>query len=269
MPFLGRRIFGRAARKGFNRQATFRRARRGVYEIGLFAVFLTIATGLLDRSLFRQLSRQISSEGYVQGEGTVTQSRHERGTKQTLKIIVEVRYWVGTRMFVNSRWGYPLLSNRDFADVTVSKYPVDSVVAVFYDAGHPADVVLERGLRPIDLHVLFFAVPLNLVTVTAWLLLWGARIRASGHSTKRKQHRKDREHPWLMALSHSTGMAFTVLFFGSILSIFYTGWFTDLHGSLHATLVTWGVILGLCVLAFGITFVFFIRRNRGLIPRAS
>ena len=157
-----------------------------ILAIGWTAFFIPFQKPRLE-SLYRQLS----SVHYARTTGVVTQSEvvreKARETTPMDKIIYDVRfeyrYAVNGQTFTGSRYRFNNGPKRsgdiDWAQRTVSSYPVGTLVPVFYVQGNPGDSLLAPGLAGQDIALVLVLTPFNCVIVGLWLMVfqaWGWKL---------------------------------------------------------------------------------------------
>jgi hypothetical protein len=151
-----------------------------------FAVFWCGLTGVFDGFIAWTIYRQSRAESYPVTTGIVTgaeMSSHtstdsDGHTSTTYRADIRFRYEVDGRTYTSDTYRYGVMSTSDHshAGSVLERYPVDAEVLVHYNPRDPSDAVLEVGVSGMDMFLILFLTPFNLVGL--WLLaMVGGSIR--------------------------------------------------------------------------------------------
>ena len=148
-----------------------------IWLLGWSGITLTF-----DVIIARGITRQLLSLHYKRTVGTVEKSAVaiHHGEDVTLNVDIEYSYEVDGVGYENSlyRYGFQTSGDHDVRRV-VARHPVESLVDVYYNPQDPQDSLLAPGISWLDLFILLFMLPFNLVMVGVFCYTLGARIGRS------------------------------------------------------------------------------------------
>jgi hypothetical protein len=179
------------------------RAGSGFGILGL--LFWSAITLAFDGVWVWMIATQLLTWTYVPAEGTILESRIERGTDSDgdatydAKIVYE--YVAGGRPQRGEtvrNFSLRMNGGHQQAQQTVRQYPVRKLVTVYHHAGRPGQSVLERGLRGGDFFLPLFMTPFNIIMLGGWYAMvasWrkgarpaGVRVRDDGLKAVARLH---------------------------------------------------------------------------------
>ncbi|KFA92921.1 DUF3592 domain-containing protein [Archangium violaceum] len=231
---------------------------RFLYAVML--LFILAATALVlafDGKILHGIARQGLAAFHPSAPGTITRSRvveHRDSDGSTYGFEVRYAYEAGGRAYEGSQYRYGAWrsSNKRVAEDLARRFPVGAIVPVFHDPESPGDAVLVTGIQGVDLFLLLFMNPFNLVMLVGLrgvlgLLLGGDEERLGVFMRAGRVH---------VRLEGVSALAVGVMALGgsSFLSIFVVGFVTGFEPPLAVAVLTWGAVLT--------TGVVFARRQR-------
>ena len=208
---------------------------------------------VLDGWILHMLARQSLAAFHPSASGTITQSQVV-SSDDSYGFEARYAYAVGGRAYEGSRssHGEWSSSNRGRVEDLARRFPVGATASVFYDPESPEDAVLITGVQGMDLFLLMFMNPFNLVLLVGWR---GAlRVLRDKEEDQLGVFTRDgRVHVRLEGVS---ALAVGVMALGgaSFLSIFAVGFVTGFEPPLAVAVLTW-----VAVIATGVVFA---RRQR-------
>jgi hypothetical protein len=156
--------------------------RKGLFLSWVFVLFWVGLTGSFDVAILSDLIPQLLTHGYVATTGVITECRltsevGDEGTKHGLH--VRYKYTVNGREFVGRRYRHGSWKSNDGTWKAIrDSLPVGARVPVYHDPADPARSVLHRGLMGMDLFIVWFLTPFNLIGIglfiglSRWTLGW-------------------------------------------------------------------------------------------------
>ena len=157
--------------------------------LGIMLAFVTFWMGLVlvaDGALLVGALWQLSAYTLPSTWGTVVSSELEEVTDSdgdtTYKPAVKYAFNVGGKDYEGKRFRYFSMSTgKATAQARIQNFPVGKKVPVYYQAAHPDEAVLVRGLEPTDLLIAQFLIPFNLIGIgLGWMTLGESRRKKAG-----------------------------------------------------------------------------------------
>jgi hypothetical protein len=231
---------------------------RGKSALGFFIFFMVFwcgITGVFDGFIARNIYRQSQAESYPATTGVVTSadiSSHtstdsDGHTSTTYRAEISCRYEVEGRTFTSDTYRYGAMgtSDRSYAESVVQRYPVGAEVTVYYNPADQSDAVLEVGVSGMDMFLVLFLTPFNLVGL--WLLgMVGGSVRrritnppAGGVPLVQ---RGMITHVRLPRIAPLTAAGLTALLI-SFVSIFIVAFATRMNPPMWVIWTAWGCVL--------------------------
>lgn len=220
---------------------------------GVFILFWSGITLTADGMLLYSIGKQFWSYTYPTTEGTilkceVTSDSDGEGTTYDLEI--EYQYVVHGQVYHGDKYRHQSVKTQgDWCTPIAKQYPVDSRRPVFYDSGRPDQAVLLRGIEGVDLYILLFLTPFNLIMLAGWLVAYyslfprpalaetgGVRVRDDGVTVRA-----------FVPDQSAIFVAAAVLGAASFVMIFLVGCLTGMRPTMPVMFGAWGVILGLAI----------------------
>ena len=222
----------------------------GVGCLLFFVVFWSAITLTFDFLIAKASIHQIHALGYSTAIGTITSSEVEAnddGDGTTYRPVIKYFYVAGDQRYEGDRYRYGQMGTGDrSAHRIVESYPVGRQVEVHYAPHYPADAVLRVGLEGLDLFVMMFMLPFNLIMLGLWLaILGGVRYRLSRPVAGGAKVIDDGRHlrvrlspqkPFLIGVAASGGVAFIL--------VFVVGFAFGFNAPMVVMVAAWGLILG-------------------------
>ncbi len=222
----------------------------GIGFLLIFAAFWTTVVGGFDAFMGVNMYRQTRAEGFpvVQGNiltSEVEASRSDDGT--TYRAEISFQYVVDGISHTSDtyRFGAMGTSSDSLARSVVEQYPPGKVVDVHYNPKKPDKGVLQTGIGGMDLFVLLFLTPFNLLGVGLWTVIARNVIQ---HRTKPRAGgvpiiqrgmqtyvRLPRFTPLFAAGVTALGISF--------ISIFIVGFGFNMNPSVTVICFVWGMVL--------------------------
>jgi hypothetical protein len=149
-------------------------------EIVFAFVFVGVWTAVTigaDVMIFRGIARQGETAAWPTVQGTVAQSRvkRSRGSEGGSVYSAEItyRYTVGGREYESDRYRFGDISSssRGRAQRIVDRYPAGGPATVHYNPSDPSEAVLSADVDGMDMFLLLFLAPFNLVMIGGWIYL--------------------------------------------------------------------------------------------------
>jgi len=198
---------------------------------GLFWIALTLGGDVFAINAIRQ---QLRAEHFPTVTGVITHNEIEitpaskSGTNYTARL--RFAYTVDGRAYVGDRHRYGShTASAAHAEALASRYPVGAPVIVHYNPDDPADALLSPGVNGVDVFVLFFLLPFNLIA-------FGAVAAIAGN----KQPVDDPSAP-ISPLS----AGIIAFFFGWFVIVFAVALFSGFDPSLPLALGAWGALIAI------------------------
>ncbi|MDY7109627.1 MAG: DUF3592 domain-containing protein [Planctomycetota bacterium] len=220
-----------------------------------FALFWCGLTGVFDGFIAHTIYRQSRAESFPTTTGLVsgaeitseTSTDSDGHSSTTYRAEISFRYDVDGRTYASDTYRYGAMgsSDRSYAESVAQRYPVDSEVTVHYNPRDPSDAVLETGVGGMEMFLILFLTPFNLVGL--WLLaMVGGSIRrrmtrppAGGVPLVQRggitHARLPRFSPLTTAGATALGLSF--------ISIFIVGFGTGMDPPPWVIWTVWGVVL--------------------------
>lgn len=231
----------------------------------LIALFWSPLVGTVFVLVIIGAANQMATAFWPSTKGTVTVSERRAARKTSGVWRVEYTYRIAGQEYTSTTYAYDPMPIQGQEEVLrhIAKYPVGSVVDVYFDPENPSDAVLRPGLRGGTLWIALFITPFVLIGIAMWLEelvgFWSGRVfnvrdqvtlSAAGvimiHLERRRWLRT-----FLTYLCETTFLVSWALFmFGYGLGAAY--WIFDgsaLDPPLLAPLSVWAVILAGCAMA--------------------
>lgn len=137
----------------------------------LFLLLWGGMTGLVDVLHGADMVRQEQAARWPIVQGTVIRSEVEAVRSKGIKYVPKVvyTYSVDGQPYEGSRYRFSAFRSEKpgYAEEVVARYPVGARVPVYYRPGQPSETLLQPGVASVDLFLLMFLLPFNLVAV--WL----------------------------------------------------------------------------------------------------
>lgn len=217
----------------------------------IFGIFWTLFVGAIDSFIAFNVYRQLRARGFPTTPGTVTGSKitsRSDSDGTTYHARIEFAYQVDGTSYNGERYRYGATgtSSRSMQQKVVRRYPVRANVPVHYNPENAGDAVLETGVNEMDMFLVLFLTPFNLVMLWLCGLAGGMIIRrirrppAGGVPILRRWPNIVVRLPRFSPLS-AAGVTALVL---SFVSIFIVAFLMDMNASMNALGITWGIILG-------------------------
>jgi len=153
----------------------------------LFAALWSAATLAADAYIGEGIAGQLEARSFLTAPGVVTRSEIETSTDAdgtTYLPLIEFAFTVADSRIRGTRVRFTELgsTDADWARGIAAKYPVGTAVTVHYDPADPSRAILETGVSNLDLFMLLFLAPFNVIMAGAWVYLARAvrRPRAAG-----------------------------------------------------------------------------------------
>ncbi|MCY1083089.1 DUF3592 domain-containing protein [Archangium lansingense] len=222
----------------------------------LFLLAWSALTLVFDGVILYGITRQTLARSYPHVPGTITHSQVVKNSDSdgtTYRFEVRYSYEVNGQRYEGTRYRYSAWgsSSSSPSAEAARHFTVGATVPVFHHPEAPGDAVLLTGVQGMDLFLLLFMNPFNLVMLAGW---YGAV-----YSLRKKDEgvgafmRDGRVHVRLDGMS--AGAAGVLAFGGaSFLSIFVVAFATGANPSMVTAVLTW-----VAVIAAG---VYFARRQR-------
>ncbi|MCA9094226.1 MAG: DUF3592 domain-containing protein, partial [Planctomycetaceae bacterium] len=138
-----------------------------------FIIFWSAITLGFDYFLIKASVQQIQALGHPTVNGTITSSEVEfdnDGEGTTYRPLIKYSYEVDRKQYEGNRYRYGQVGTSDHsAHRIVASHPVGKQVEVHHSPDDPADAVLHVGLEGIDLFMMMFMLPFNLIMLGMWL----------------------------------------------------------------------------------------------------
>ena len=142
-------------------------------SVGLlvFLLLWSAITGAIDVLIGADMVRQQQATSWPVVQGTVTRSEveavHSKGIKYVPKLAYT--YFVDGRPYEGSKYRFSSFRSDKpgYAEEVVARYPVGAHVPVYSRPGQPSEAVLQPGVASVDLFLIMFLLPFNLVAF--WL----------------------------------------------------------------------------------------------------
>lgn len=236
----------------------------------IMALFMTIWSAFtigFDGFIGYTITKQIQSQSFPTVVGVITSSEvsshydSENGT--TYKANISFGYNFNGRDYHSNQWRYSAMGSSDqsYAREAVKEFPEGRDVKVYVNPDKPEDAVLRTGVEGMDMFMLLFLTPFNLIMLTGWFFGGRAILR------KRFGWFQENSEPGLppgvqliqdpqrtrlvLEKPSALGQAVGAMFISSFASIFIVGFGIGFNISMMHIAVIWGVILGLSLLAAG------------------
>ncbi len=219
-----------------------------------FVIFWSAITLGFDYFLIKASVQQIQALGHPTVIGTITSSEVESnddGGGTSYRPLIKYSYEVDRKQYEGNRYRYGQMGTSDnSAQRIVASHPVGKQVEVHHSPADPADAVLLAGLEGIDLFMMMFLLPFNLIMLTLWITglggvrnmihppeAGGAKIINEGQNIR---VRLSSESPVYMAAAAAGGLAFVLIFI-----VAFGFW---INAPIPVMIVAWGIILvGGCI----------------------
>lgn len=146
----------------------------GSYGVmGCFAFFWSAMTLTVDVVLLIGIQKQLVTLNYNSTPGTITKSAVKSGTGskggRNYSLDIGYTYQVNRQIFAGTKYRFNEMASSDsWAKNYSSAHPVGTGVSVYYDAANPGEAVLVQGIEGVDLFVIAFMTPFNLVMLAFW-----------------------------------------------------------------------------------------------------
>lgn len=139
----------------------------------VFGLFWTGITGAFDVFIGYNIWRQTQAKNWPTVAGEVTRSEVESSTDSdgtTYRAEVSFRYEVNGQEHESDTWRFGAWGSSDSSEArdVVKRFPVGRTVDVYYNPDDPASAVLEVGVQGMDLFLLLFMTPFNVVMLGFW-----------------------------------------------------------------------------------------------------
>lgn len=234
----------------------------------MFGLFWTGITGAFDVFIGYNIWRQMQAESWPTVAGEVTRSEVESSSDSdgtTYSAEISFRYEVSGQPYEADTWRFGAWGSSDSSEArdVVKRYPVGQSVEVRYNPDDPASAVLEAGVQGMDLFLLLFMTPFNMVMLGFWYvglakLLPRRATPAVGRA--RVVESIDRVRVIIPSLP-PIAVAGIVAGVMSFIMIFIVGFGFGFNPPAWVITGTWAVVLGLAIVAGMIQFY---RKRAGL-----
>ena len=227
----------------------------GVAVLIVFVGFWSVITLIFDILLGSLMYKQIRANEFPSTTGVIVESSTERtgrrgrreGSSEQAHIRFE--YTVDDRPYESNQWRYDSFGTSGrLAREIVARFPKGSERPVYYNPANPAEAVLVPGLLGIDLFIILFLTPFNLVMLTGWaapflMMLPRDSALRSGTAVLEKGvvSRVRIVDRWPL------GRAVATLGGGAFLSIFILAFATRMNPSMLTMQIWWGVLIAMAI----------------------
>ncbi len=233
------------------------RGNRFLSVFGFFLIFFTIVVGVFDAVCTYNIYRQTRAESFPTTSGQITASEvesHSDSDGTTYGAAITFTYTVNNNLYSSDTWRFGAWSSSDddHAREVVGRYPVGQEVTVYYDPDDPESAVLEVGVQPMDMFLLLFLTPFNLIMLWLWSMGIGSLRRkvskppAGGVSIVRRGMCTYIRLPRLSPLTAAGISALAV----SFVSIFVVAFGTGMNPPMWVLNVVWGVVAGVALAVY-------------------
>jgi hypothetical protein len=225
----------------------------GILFGGVFILFWSSITLFFDAMVLSAAAMQLWSYTFDATAGTVlqcdvTSDADEDGT--TYGLDIRYQYRVGENIYTSDRYRFGAVkTSGKWSEAIARQYPVDGRCTVYYDTANPERALLKRGIEGIDLYMLLFLTPFNLVMLAGWAVAYrtfrpapkyeetgGVRVRDDGVEVR-------------AFVPDNSALFVSLLAIGgtSFVMIFVAGCLTGMRPTLPVMFGVWGVVLGSAV----------------------
>jgi hypothetical protein len=146
-----------------------------------FLLIWSAFTLLFDGFVLWGIARQLMATTYPSAAGVITHSvvqSSSDGEGTTYRPELRFDYTVAGMAYTGTRYRYQVVaSGQGNARQIVAGHPVGQQVAVRYNPSDPANSVLQTGVEGIDLFLILFLTPFNVVMLAFWWAAWNSRRR--------------------------------------------------------------------------------------------
>lgn len=220
---------------------------------GVFILFWSAITLTADSMLLYSIGQQLWSYTYAATEGTIFESEvtsDSDGDGTTYDLEIQYQYVVDGRVYHGDKYRHQAVKTQgDWCTPIAKQYPVDSRRPVFYDPRRPDKAVLLRGIEGVDLYILLFLTPFNMIMLAGWLVAYyslfprpalaetgGVRVRDDGVTVRA-----------FVPDQSAIFIAAAVVGAASFVMIFLVGCLTGMRPTMPVMIGAWGVIFGLAI----------------------
>ncbi len=222
----------------------------GLLVGGVFMLFWSGLTLLADGAMLSAAAWQIWSYTYAATDGIILKNdviTDSSGDDTSYDLDLSYEYRVAGQKYTGTKYRHSTVKTQgNWCQAIVERFPADSRRTVYYDPTQPERAVLLRGIEGLDLYILMFLTPFNLVMLTGWAMAYRAIRPASKHEDTGGVPVRD-DGVELRAFVPDHGALFVAaLTLGgmSFAMIFLVGCLTGMRPTLPVMLGVWAVILG-------------------------
>ncbi len=220
---------------------------------GFFILFWSSITLLFDGMMLSAAAMQLWSYTYAATQGTVLRSEiksehDDDGTSYDLDL--RYQYHVGGEVFTGDRYRFGSVKTPGkWCEPIAAQYPVDGRCTVYYDAANPGRSLLKRGIEGIDLFMLLFLTPFNLVMLVGWGVAYRAVRPAAKYEETGGVPVSDDGVEIRAFVPDNSALFVSLLAIGAVsfVMIFVVGFPTGMRPTLSVMIGVWGVVLGAAV----------------------
>ena len=216
----------------------------------VFGLFWTVIVGVFDVFCSYNIYRQTKAASFPTTTGQIASSEvesHSDSDGTTYGAAITFTYTVNNTLYNSDSWRFGAWSSSDddYAREVIARYPVGKKVTVYYDPNDPESAVLEVGVQPMDMFLLLFLTPFNLVMLWLWGMGIGAIHRkiskpiAGGVNIVQRGTSTHIRLPRLKPLTAAGIAALGV----SFVSIFIVAFGTGMNPPLWVLQAVWGVVV--------------------------
>jgi hypothetical protein len=195
----------------------------------------------IDAMFFWNILRQAQTLGYAETTGTITSSQIQG--KKSRYLSVTYTYTVGGQVLKGSRFRTNVVgTNTGAAERHAAAYPVGREVPVYYDPADPTEAILVKGPTGVDLFIIWFLLPFNVVAFGGLLVLLRGKRPAFDPDDPRVVVHTDAGWQFRPRATARIGAFAFGLFLMGLLGVFALGLPTQFDPPLELMLAAW--ILG-------------------------
>ncbi|MDZ4779866.1 MAG: DUF3592 domain-containing protein [Planctomycetia bacterium] len=225
----------------------------GLLVGGAFILFWSGLTLLADGAMLASAAWQIWSYTYAATDGIILKNEvvtDSSGEDTTYDLDLSYEYRVAGQKFTGTKYRHSTMKTQgNWCRAIVERFPADSRRTVYYDPEQPERAVLLRGIEGLDLYIVLFLTPFNLVMLTGWVMMYRAIVPASRHEDTGGVPVRDDGVELRAFVPDHGAMLVTALTLGgmSFAAIFLVGCLTGMRPNLPVMAGVWAVLLSVTV----------------------